>query len=134
MEVLRFENPQLLHLLWGVFVLIAFFMLVVRYKKVLLQKFGNFESMHKLMRQYSALRRNVKIIIIIVSYIFFVIALANPQIGTKLEDVKREGVDIIVALDVSKSMLAEDIKPSRLEKAKHELSKLLRPAASRLKK
>ena len=77
------------------------------------------------MKQYSVRKRNLKIRLILLSYIFFVIAFANPQIGTKLEDVKREGVDIIVALDVSKSMLAEDIKPNRLQKAKHELSQLI---------
>ena len=83
------------------------------------------DSLKKMMRQHSVRKRNLKIVLLVLSYIFFVMALANPQIGTKLEDVKREGVDIIVALDVSKSMLAEDIKPNRLQKAKHELSQLI---------
>jgi Ca-activated chloride channel family protein len=53
------------------------------------------------------------------------VALANPQIGTKLEEVTRQGVDIIIAVDVSKSMLAEDITPNRLEKAKHAIGRFL---------
>jgi len=67
-------------------------------------------------------KRNWKIVIVILSIIVLVFALADPQIGTKLEEVKRSGVDIFVALDVSKSMLAEDVVPNRLEKAKHEIS------------
>ena len=125
MEVLRFENQEYLHLLWGVFALIAFFIWTVKYKLVLLKRFGNLEILQKLMRTYSPRRRNIKYILIIFSYIFFVIALANPQIGKKLEEFTREGVDIIVALDVSTSMLAEDISPNRLEKAKHEVGKLI---------
>jgi len=58
-------------------------------------------------------------------FIFIVIGLVNPKIGTKLETVKREGVDIVFAIDVSKSMLAEDVKPSRIEKAKRIISELI---------
>ena len=125
MEVLRFENPQLLNFLWGVPVLTIFFIWTTKYKKSLLRRFGNLDIIEKLMRNYSSGRRNLKIILLMVSYIFFCFALANPQIGTKLEEVTRAGVDIIVALDVSQSMLAEDIKPNRLEKAKHEVSELI---------
>lgn len=125
MEVLKFENPELLHLLWGVIFLIIFFIWAVRYKEVLLQRFGNLEILQKLMQTYSSERRNLKVVLLILSYICFIVALANPQLGTKLEDITREGVDIIVALDVSTSMLAEDIKPNRLEKAKHEVGKLV---------
>ena len=125
MQVLRFENPELLHLLWGVLLLIGFFISMNRYKKQLLKHFGNLEILHKLMRSYSPGRRNLKIALLLLSYIFFIIALANPQIGTRLEEVKREGVDIIIAIDVSKSMLAEDITPNRLEKAKHAVSRFL---------
>ena len=53
------------------------------------------------------------------------IALADPQVGTRMETVKREGIDLVVALDVSNSMLAKDVAPSRLEKAKHEMRTLL---------
>ena len=125
MEVLRFENPEYLHLLWGVFFWILFFIWTVRYKQILLKRFGNLEILQKLMRTFSPSRRNLKYVLIIFSYIFFVMALANPQIGKKLEEFTRRGVDIMVALDVSTSMLAEDIKPNRLEKAKHEVGQLV---------
>jgi len=125
MEVLRFENPEFLHLLWGVFILIAFFIWTVKYKRILLKRFGNLEILQKLMQSYSSGRRNLKYILITMSYVFLVIALANPQIGKKLEEFTREGLDIMVAIDVSTSMLAEDIKPNRLEKAKHEVGKLI---------
>jgi Ca-activated chloride channel family protein len=125
MDVLKFENPDLLYLLWGVIFWIAFFVWAVKYKKFLLKRFGNLEILPKLMRAYSPRRRNLKFALIILSYIFFVIALANPQIGKKLEEFTRRGVDIFVALDVSTSMQAEDIKPNRLEKAKHEIGQLI---------
>jgi Ca-activated chloride channel family protein len=125
MDVLKFENPVLLHLLWGALVLLFFFISVVRYKKRLLNRFGNPEILEKLIGNFSPGLRNMKIALIILAYCSLVIALANPQIGTKTEEVKREGIDIMVALDVSTSMLAEDIKPNRLEKAKHEVSKLI---------
>jgi Ca-activated chloride channel family protein len=125
MDVLKFENPLLLHLLWGAVVLLFFYIWVVRNKKKLLKRFGNPEILDKLMGSYSPALRNLKMTLLIFAYIFLIFALANPQIGTKLEEVKREGVDIMVALDVSASMLAEDIKPNRLEKAKHEVSKMI---------
>ena len=120
MEVLKFDNPELLHLLWGAPLLLFFYLWVIKHKSKLIERFGNLDSLKKMMKQHSVRKRNLKIVLLILSYIFFVIAFANPQIGTKLEDVKREGLDIIVALDVSRSMLAEDIKPNRLQKAKHE--------------
>ena len=54
-----------------------------------------------------------------------IIGIANPQIGTKMEEVKREGVDLMIALDLSNSMLAEDIKPNRLERARQAISRLI---------
>ena len=125
MEVLRFQYPWVLHGLWGVLLLILFFVYVFRKKERLLEKFGQMELLRKLMPGYSKKRAVWKNALFIVAYIFLIVALADPQIGTKLEEVKREGVDIIVALDVSLSMKAEDIKPNRLEKAKHEIARLV---------
>lgn len=125
MNVLRFANPELIHLLWGVPVLIAFFAWAQRYKQKLLARFGDIEMLQKLMRHFSPGRRKLKLTLLVFSYIFLVIALADPQIGTRLEEVKREGVDIMVAIDVSRSMLAEDVQPNRLEKAKHQVGKLI---------
>ena len=90
-----------------------------------MQRFGNLELLQKLSRNISRGRRIGKIAMLLAAIFFMVMALARPQIGTRLEEVKREGVDIIVAMDVSKSMLAEDIAPSRLEKAKHEVESFI---------
>ena len=125
LQALKFQNPQLLHLLWGVVVLIVFFYLVFKWKDQLLNRFGQIEMVKKLMPGYSRSRAVWKSILFIIAYIFLVIAVANPQLGTKIEEVKREGIDIIIALDVSMSMKAEDITPNRLEKAKHEIAGLI---------
>jgi len=90
-----------------------------------MQKFGNLVILEKLSKNTSVARQVGKIILILSALSFLVFALARPQIGTKLEEVKREGIDIIVAIDVSKSMLAQDIQPSRLAKAKHEVESFI---------
>ncbi len=87
--------------------------------------FGASELMKKLTEDTSRRRQIVKVCLLTVCSAVMIGALARPQIGTRLEEVKREGRDIIVAIDVSKSMLAEDMTPSRLEKAKHEVSGLI---------
>ncbi len=115
----------MLHGLWGVLVLILFFIYVFRNKEALLQRFGQLELLKKMMPGYSRGRAIWKSVLFILAYVFLVIAAADPQLGTKLEEVKREGVDIMVALDVSLSMKAEDIAPNRLAKAKHEISRLI---------
>lgn len=91
-----------------------------------MERFGNLELLKKLSRTTSRRRQVGKIVLILFSLFFMIVALARPQIGTKIEEVKREGVDIMVAIDVSKSMLARDIPPSRLAKAKHEVEGFMR--------
>jgi len=88
-------------------------------------RFGNLEILKKLSRNTSRGRQVAKISLILGALFFFILALARPQIGSKIEQVKREGVDVIVAMDVSKSMLARDIAPSRLDKAKHEVENFI---------
>ncbi|OGF63293.1 MAG: hypothetical protein A2Y62_00470 [Candidatus Fischerbacteria bacterium RBG_13_37_8] len=121
----RFANETWLYALFMVPVIIIFFLLVQRSKRKAMQRFGNLKLMDKLMIAYSPRRQKLKIVLIILSLICFIVALARPQIGTKLEEVKRKGVDIFLAIDVSLSMSAEDIKPNRLEKAKHAVAKLI---------
>jgi Ca-activated chloride channel family protein len=70
-------------------------------------------------------KRAVKFFLVISALAFVILGAANPQIGTKFEEVKREGVDIMIALDVSNSMKAEDLKPNRLENAKQEISRMI---------
>jgi Ca-activated chloride channel family protein len=125
MDVVKFSNPQYLHFLWGVIALIGFYVYVFKNRQNLLKKFGHLDILKKMLPGFKGGRRIWKAVLITLSFVFLVIALAGPQVGTKLEEVKREGIDIIVALDVSLSMRAEDISPNRLEKAKYEVSKLI---------
>lgn len=125
LQTLKFQNPYLLHLLWGSIPLIVFYALIFKWKDLLLKRFGHIDMIKKLTPGYSRGRAIWKAVLFIGVYLTLVVAMANPQIGTKLEEVKREGVDIIIALDVSMSMKAEDITPNRLEKAKHEIAGLI---------
>jgi Ca-activated chloride channel family protein len=82
--------------------------------------------MHKLLLPLrSRIKGGVKFGMVLLSIILLIVALANPQVGSKIEEVKQVGIDVYILLDVSLSMHAEDIKPNRLEMAKHEISKLI---------
>lgn len=124
--MVRFGNPIALYFLLLIPVGIMFFYFVFRWKKKSLAKFGNLELVQKLTTGLSRSRQYLKATFILLSLFFFVIALARPQIGTRLEEVQREGVDVIIAVDVSLSMNAKDVPPTRLEKAKHEVASFLK--------
>lgn len=121
----RFANQNYLYILLLVPSLLLFFVWVRHSKQKALERFGNPQLLEKLMLSKSPGRQNLKVTLLLISVTLFLVALARPQIGTRLEEVKRSGVDIFVAIDVSKSMLAEDIKPNRLTKAKHEVASLV---------
>jgi Ca-activated chloride channel homolog len=123
--MIRFAHSGYLYALFLLPVLIVLFWWAVRMRKRALARFGNPEILRKLTPQESGYKRTVKFFILFGAVGFLILGLANPQIGTKMEEVKREGVDVIIALDVSNSMKAEDIKPNRLESAKQEISRLL---------
>lgn len=110
-------------------ILIPFFVLVfwwfLKQKQQAIQKFGDFTLLKLLMPEASRQRNIIKFTILIIAYVFIIIGLADPQIGSKVEKGKRKGIDIMIALDVSNSMTAGDIKPNRLEKAKQAISKLI---------
>lgn len=105
-------------LLLGIPVLILLFLGVLVWQKAAQKKFADAALLKKLSPNRSIFKSVLKIIIISLALACLVIALVNPKVGTKLETVKREGVDVVFAIDVSKSMLAEDIAPNRLEKIK----------------
>jgi Ca-activated chloride channel family protein len=79
----------------------------------------------KLMPMASFRKLRLKFFLFCLSIIFIIIGLANPQIGSKMEEVKREGVDLMIAIDLSNSMLAEDLQPNRLMRAKQSISRLI---------
>jgi Ca-activated chloride channel family protein len=123
--MLRFENVDALYLLFFLPLLVLLFVLFDKQRAKKLKKIGNEEIIQKLTVGLSLSKRWKKRVYELSALAFLIIALANPQIGAKMEEVKREGIDILVALDVSKSMLAEDIAPNRLKKAKHEIREFI---------
>jgi Ca-activated chloride channel family protein len=121
----RFGFIHSLYLLLLVPGLIAFFVYAFRRKRKALALFGNLDLVKLLSASVSRRRQIGKAAILTSAVCFLVFALARPQFGTKMKTVKREGQDILIALDVSLSMMAEDIKPNRLEKAKHEIGTMI---------
>ena len=103
----------------------ALFLLVLWWKKRAQRKFSDVSLLKKLAPNSSTFKSTLKLIILLLGIAFLIISLTNPKMGTKLKTIKREGVDVVFALDVSKSMLAEDIAPNRLEKAKQIISKTI---------
>lgn len=121
----RFGNVEILYALVVIPVLILLFLLAGYLKKKALRKFGEITVISQLMPLVSKTRPVVKFIFLIIALSSIIFALADPQFGSKLETVERKGVELIIALDVSNSMLSEDIKPNRLERAKRSISKMI---------
>jgi Ca-activated chloride channel family protein len=105
--------------------LVIFFWLALKMKKQAMQRFGNLALMERLALSFSPKKQRWKIVLLLLAVFFLLFSMARPQLGTKLTLMKREGVDIVVAMDCSSSMLAEDFKPSRLDKAKQEVNGLI---------
>lgn len=114
----RFAHPGLLYLLIVIPLLIVFFVMMARKKKKAIAEFGNPELLEPLMPLLSFRRGAWKFVMLMLALVFVIIGVAGPQFGSKLQQVKKKGVELMIALDVSNSMMAQDIKPSRLEKAK----------------
>jgi Ca-activated chloride channel family protein len=121
----RFAHSEFLYLLYLVPIIIILIWYSVRNQKKLLEKFANSKLQNVLFPSKSRFKIFIKSGLTITAVILLIITLANPQIGSKIEEVKQVGIDVYILLDVSLSMQAQDIKPSRLEKAKHEISKLI---------
>ena len=94
-------------------------------KKNALKRLGDVDLVRRLVPEMSRIRPLIKIALQLVAVAAGVIMLARPQFGSKIEDVKKQGVEVIIALDVSNSMLAEDIQPDRLTRAKQAISRLV---------
>jgi Ca-activated chloride channel family protein len=105
--------------------LAIFFWLVFQMKKKALERFGSLALMDRLALSFSPKKQTWKIALLLLGVFFLLFSLARPQLGTRLTLMKREGVDIVIAMDCSLSMLAEDFRPSRLEKAKQEVNGLI---------
>ncbi|GAA3644268.1 VWA domain-containing protein [Flavivirga jejuensis] len=115
----------------GVIPVIILFFLVLQFWKYKAQnKFADKKSLKRLSPNTSLFKSILKVVVLSLAFACLAIALVNPKIGTKLETVKREGVDIVFAVDVSKSMLAEDIAPNRLDKSKQLVTQIINNLAS----
>jgi Ca-activated chloride channel family protein len=106
-------------------ILVLLFLFNQYWKRKKQREFGDLEMIQKLSPEKSVFKSVLKFTVLILAFGFLVIGLVNPKIGTKSETVKREGIDIVFAVDVSKSMLCEDVAPSRLEKSKQIVSQII---------
>jgi Ca-activated chloride channel family protein len=120
----RFENEFFLYFLYLLPIFVIIFVWNIFSNKKKLSKLGNLDFINKLIPDKSNFKSNFKFIIQLLAFASIVIGLANPQLGTKPQKVKREGIEIIIALDISQSMLSEDIKPNRLERARQSIYSL----------
>ncbi len=121
----RFEEPAYLYLLLLLPCLVAFYLYSNYRRRKAIRKFGDPELMAQLMPDVSKYRPDVKFWLLFAVIALFAVLLARPQFGSKLEKVKRKGVEVMIALDISNSMLAQDVQPSRLEKAKRLVTQLV---------
>ncbi|MDR0575169.1 MAG: VWA domain-containing protein [Tannerella sp.] len=120
----RFAHPEYLYLLFILPALLIFYIYIVRARKRAIRKYGAPELIASLMPEASPKRQRLKYFLLFLAIIAVIFIIAGPQFGSKLETVKRQGIEAMVCLDVSNSMLAQDITPNRLEKAKQMLSRL----------
>ena len=120
----RFANSEYLYLLLLIPVLAIIYALVARRRRHLLAKFGNLELLQGLMPDFSRGRLRLKFVLYLLAFACVVLAAARPQFGSKLREEKSKGVEMMLVVDVSNSMLAEDFEPNRLERTKYAIGKL----------
>lgn len=121
----RFEHIEYLWLLTALIPLTLLFIFFQRWRKKAVKAFGKPVLVTQLIPDLSNASHVVKFVLLALAYTFIVVGFANPQIGTKQEKVKRQGIDVIIAMDVSNSMLSEDVKPNRLLRAKNFVSNFI---------
>ncbi|MFT7072805.1 vWA domain-containing protein [Patiriisocius sp. Uisw_017] len=129
MNGVQFEQPIYFYALLAIPALLVLLFLVLVWKRHTQKKFADRKLLEKLAPSQSPFKLVLKIIVLCLALTCLSFALVNLKVGTKLETVKREGVDVVFALDVSKSMLAEDIAPNRLEKSKQLVSQIINSLA-----
>lgn len=122
---MRLEHPEYLYLFIALFVLILSYIWAQHQRRRQMAAMGDDALIRALIPERSNTKKTTRFILVILGLSFIIIGLANPQVGTKEETVKRKGVDICIALDLSESMMAEDTKPNRLERSKQFISNLL---------
>ena len=121
----RFGSPEYLWLLLLAPLLAGVFVLYRQGSRKRLARFGKADTLRELMPEASPKRVRNKFVLVLLAVVCMVLALARPQFGSKLKEVTRRGVEIMVAVDVSNSMLAEDFQPNRLERTKYAIDRLV---------
>lgn len=120
----RFANPQYLWLLWIVPLLVLLYLWAAYHHHRRLARFGNLSTLEELMPDVSSGRVALKFILFTLAVACLIFAAARPQFGSKLREEKAEGIEMMLVVDVSNSMLAEDFAPNRLERTKYAINKL----------
>ena len=121
----KFANPNALFLYLLLLFVVGVYLYASYRRKSALRKYGDPELLSALMPEVSNHRPQIKFWITFVAMCFMVLLVARPQFGSKVETVKRHGIETVIALDISNSMLAEDVAPNRLEKSKNIISRLV---------
>ena len=124
-NVLRFEHPEYLYGLILIPLLIIIYVLIRLWQDKTFRRFANMEMREYLVPMRSGRRNLFKFVVFLLMLSCLILGLANLQSGSKMEEVKREGIDLYIAVDVSNSMNAQDIVPSRLDRSKQAINKLI---------
>jgi Ca-activated chloride channel family protein len=123
---MELDEKKYLYLLILLPLIVLVFVANLYWKRKKQQEFGDLEMVKKLSPESSVFKPVLKLIVLLLAFLGLIFALVNPKIGTNMETVKREGIDIVFAMDVSKSMLAEDVAPNRLDKSKQLVSQIIK--------
>jgi len=127
---MELDESKYLYLLFILPVVAVLFLFNLYWKRKKQREFGDLEVIKRLSPERSVFKPFLKLTVLLLGLIALIFGLVNPKIGTKVETVKREGIDIVFAMDVSKSMLCEDVAPSRLEKSKQIVSQIINQLGS----
>jgi len=127
---MELDERNYLYFLFILPVVVVIFLINLYWKRKKQREFGDLDLLKRLSPERSVFKPALKLTVMLLALAALIFGLVNPKIGTKVETVKREGIDIVFAMDVSKSMLAEDVAPSRLEKSKQIVSQIINQLGS----
>jgi Ca-activated chloride channel family protein len=122
---MELDEKKYLYLLFILPIVVLLFLFNLYWKRSKQREFGDLDLIKKLSPESSVFKPVLKLVVLLLAITGLILGLVNPKIGTKMETVKREGIDIVFAIDVSKSMLAEDVAPNRLDKSKQIVSQII---------